>query len=401
MRLAPLVLGFLVACGGGNDNSDGGNHPDGSAGSDAAQPDADTSCPDPEGTFQLATTQLATGLDQPVYIAQPPGSTDLFVIEKPGRVRILRSGAVLDAPFLTVSPNIPGENAEGGLLGIAFNPDYDTTGRFFVYMTLGSPDRAAVVEYHRSDANHDVADPDPVVEFPAAMPQSGYNNVGGTIAFGPDGYLWLATGDSFSEPNSPAQNLQSRLGKILRFDVDHPMTAPPGGIAGADPFVWDYGLRNPYRFSFDSATGQLYLGDAGDTLEEEVDIEEPGQGGHDFGWDRMEGDVCHDGSSSCGDPGTLPQYTLPHASSYSVIIGGTVYRGSAIPAMRCRYVFAVFGTGRIMSFRYDGGTVGHERELTDMFDAANIIMVTSIVADRAGELYMTTINGDVYAITAG
>jgi glucose/arabinose dehydrogenase len=393
---AHLLLLWAIGCGGGHAAGDGAST---EPGHDGAHGDVSSMCPDPDGTFAVHAQQIVgTGLVQPVFVTQAPGNdSDLYVLEKPGRIRIVRAGAVVATPFLdvTASVNIPGTDAEGGLLGLAFASDYATSGRFFVYLTLLGPNRAAVVEFHRS-ANPDVADPTPMELF--QYPQDGFNSIGGTILFGPDHYLWLGTGDAERTP-SASPDVTSRLGKMLRIDVDNPTVAPPNGLGGtADPYVWDYGLRNPYRFSFDRATGDLYIADSGDAKFEEVDIEPPGMGHRDYGWDRMEGTHCHDGSSSCGSPGTLPAYEQPHDTSFSVIIGGSLYRGSAIPAMRCRYLFAVFGVGRIMSLVWDGQATGHVRELSDMFGDVNLLSVTSIAEDNAGELYVTTIDGKLYKI---
>ena len=389
----------LVGCGGGAGGSIDAPTSHDDAPSDGSH-DGDTTCGDPNAPFTVhAETIVSAGLSQPVYVQQAPGDdADLFVVEKTGTIHIVRAGAILPTPFLDVTSivNIPNTDAEGGLLGLAFNKDYATTGRFFIYLSVkaadAKPDRVVIQEYHRSDANHDVADAAPVADL-LDNPHSGFNSLGGTIAFGPDGYLWLGLGDAAQEP-SAAPDVTSRLGKMLRVDVDNPATPPPDGLGGAaDPFVWDFGLRNPYRFSFDRVTHDLYLADAGDNLFEEVDIEAPATGHFDYGWDRMEGTHCHDGSNSCGAPGTPPKYELAHGASFSVIIGGSVYRGSAIPAMRCHYIFAVFGAGRILSFVWDGTAVAHFIELSDMFSDVDVLQVTSVVEDNAGELYMTTISG--------
>jgi len=321
------------------------------------------------------------------------------VVEKAGRIRIVR-GTAIAATFLDLSAKmlIPAADAEGGLLGLEFAKDYPASGRFWVYGSFkadaGGGDRAAIQEYHHTSG--DTADATLVREL-IAYPQGGYNSLGGTIRFGPDGNLWLATGDGASSPTI-AQDLTSRGGKVLRIDVDHPGTPPAGGLGGsADPYVWDYGLRNPYRFSFDRLTHELYLADAGDTRYEEVNIEAPNVGHHDFGWDRLEGKHCIDGTTTC-NMGTLPQYDRAHASSFSVIIGGSVYRGSAMPCLRGRYLFGIFGTGALLSFVWSGGAITSETDLTDHLGSVDLTNVTSIVEDQAGELYITTIDGALYKL---
>jgi glucose/arabinose dehydrogenase len=398
MSLRCLAIFGVLGCSGGHAGHDAPTDNTGTF--DHPFDDADPACATP-GVLPPLREQLVNGsLSKPVFVAQPPGSTDLYVVDKDGRI-IINRGAALATPFLDISGevNIPDPNAEGGLLGLAFAPDYVTSGRFFIYATLkasaGKPNRVAVREYHRS-TNPDVADPTPVADLIDA-PQDGYNSMGGTIAFGPDGYLWLAMGDAAGMP-SDAPTLTSRRGKVLRVDIDAPATPPPGGLGGgADPYVWDYGLRNPYRFSFDRKTHDLYIADAADTQFEEVDIEPPATGHRDYGWDRMEGMHCKDGSTSCGAPGTLPVYERPHETGFSVIIGGAVYRGDAMPCLRGHYIFGMFGTGRILSWAWDGTAVTSEVELTNMFNA-NLTNIVAFGEDQAGELYMVLLDGRIYEI---
>ncbi|MBA3538743.1 MAG: PQQ-dependent sugar dehydrogenase [Deltaproteobacteria bacterium] len=410
---------FLVACGNGRAKTDGGgsggegtgSSSDGAStdgnGDGVPGADADPLCATP-GTLPALTVRQVTAsgqLEQPVFLTAPKGSTDLYVVEKPGRIRIIRNGALLPTAFLDVTAHVtsPGGGAEGeaGLLGLAFAPDYATSGRFFIYLTTtlaGSGPGAAVEEYARS-ANPDLATPTRVRTH-TEFPQNGFNNIGGTVAFGPDGRLWLGTGDAASVP-SDASIITSRRGKLLRMNIDTPGVAVPGNLPGGDPLVWDLGLRNPYRFSFDRVTGEAYIADAGDDSFDEVSIEPRASGQHDYGYPRMEGRHCADGSQACGAPGTLPQYEIAHASGSSVIIGGSVYRGAAIPCLRGRYIFAMFGIGRILSFVWTGTAITSEVELTDAFGGADVTYVTSISEDAAGELYMTTIGGAIYQIIAG
>jgi glucose/arabinose dehydrogenase len=397
MSVCRLLVIAVIGCGGGGHAGDDASSGDDSSNSDGMH-DGDTTCGDPAATFTVHAQPIAsTGLDQPVYVQQAPGNdTDLYVVEKPGKIVIVRNGSVLATPFLDVTAlvNIPFQDAEGGLLGLAFAHDYATSGRFFIYLSVKDPaPHVAVQEYHRSAGNPDVSDPTAVQDL-IDIPHSGGNSLGGTIAFGPDGYLWLGTGDAAAMP-SPAPDPTTQLGKMLRIDIDHPSTPPPNGIGGtADPFVWDYGLRNPYRFSFDRTNHDLYIADAGEDLFEEVDIEAPAQGHFDYGWDRMEGTHCRNGTQNCPPASQPPKYDQQHGASFSVIIGGASYRGTAIPAMRCHYIFAVFGAGRILSFVWDGNAVGHFAELSDMFSDVDVLQVTSIVEDNAGELYMTSMTGN-------
>ena len=399
MRI-PLFVAALAACGGGSS----GNNPDSGgmvagdgAVNDGSHPmaDADPQCATPGVIPAFAPQLVVSGLTQPVYVAQPPGTTDLYVVQKGGKVVIVRGNAVA-ATFLDVSSKvlIPNSDAEGGLIGLEFANDYQTSGRFWIYGSFkDGSNRAAVQEWHHTSG--DAADGAKVREL-VSYPQDGFNSLGGTVRLGPDGALWLATGDGARMPSS-APDITTRSGKVLRID---PATGAPasGNLGGgADPYVWDYGLRNPYRFSFDRVTHELYLADAGDTMFEEVNIEGPGNGHHDYGWDRAEGTHCKDGSSSC-NIGTLPAYEKAHGASFSVIIGGTVYRGSALPCLRGRYIFGIYGTGQLLSWVWTGSAITDEVDLSDHLGGADLTYVTSIVDDRAGELYVTTIDGKLYAL---
>jgi glucose/arabinose dehydrogenase len=401
MRILVAVLAFALGCGSDNHKPGDGNLGGEGSGGDGSgsNVDADLSCSGVSTTVPTLHAQtVVTGLNQPVYVTQPPGSTDLYVVEKPGTIHIVRANAIVPTAFLDVSAevNIPSSSSEGGLLGLAFAPDYVTSGRFFVFMSLTGPDRMAVQEFHRSTGNPDVADLTVIAE-PIAIPNGGYNELGGTVLWGPDGKLWVGTGDAGQGPPSPAQDTTSRLGKMLRVDPDNPSVAPSDNLGGAaDPYVWDYGLRNPYRFSFDRATHYLYIADAGDTLQEEVDVEAPAMGHLDYGWDRKEGTVCHT-TSPCDPPGAAPVYTRMHEASFSVIVGGNVYRGAALPQLRGRYIFAIYAlAGSVLSFVYCGGQVMSQVDMTNSL--ADTAYITSFGEDLAGELYYTTGGGALYQI---
>lgn len=384
------ICAALLGCGGGGNSPDaqalpGDEHPPDPI------PDADPSCPSPTAMPAVTVKPIISGLSTAVYLAQPPGSTDLYVVQKLGKIVIVRNGAVAGT-FVDVTSTVLtyGTDSEGGLLGLEFAADYATSGTFWIYGSFqdGSK-RAAVQRWH---ATGDTATFEKEL---VSFPTEAYNSIGGTVRLGPDGALWLATGDNAASP-SQAPDRSSRLGKILRMD---PITGSPasGNMSGGDPYVWDYGLRNPYRFTFDRATGELYVADPGDTHYEEVDVEQPGDGHHDYGWDRAEGKHCNDGSSAC-NIGTLPVFEKPHGATFSVIIGGSVYRGSAIPNLRCRYLYGIFGTGTLSSFRVQGAAATNELDLTDMLGSTDLTYVTSIVEDRAGELYITTLGGEVYEL---
>jgi glucose/arabinose dehydrogenase len=381
-------LVILVAVGCGNNHNNDHVPPNGDALHDGVgdgTKDADPACATPGVLPAMHAAIVASGLTEPMYVTQPPGSTDLYIVEQGGKIVIARGGTVLATPFLDVSAQILKQaSAEDGLLSMVFNPDYATTGRYFVYLTLPGPDRAVIREYHHTSG--DTSDTTPIQDI-VVQPESGYD-IGGTIAFGPDHYLWVATGDGSDPPE--AQDLTQRRGKMLRFDVDNAATPPPGGIGGAaDPFVWAYGLRNPFRTSFDRKTGELYIGDAADQLFEEVDIEPPNMGGRDYGWPRREGAVCHDGTMTCGATGTLPAFARPHEPGYSVLIGGSVYRGAALPCLRGNYVYGVFGTtGHILTWSWTGATTTADVDITNTLDVDPSNNIVAITEDQAGELYL-------------
>lgn len=387
-----LVIAVVTAgCGGHDANND--HVTDAAGGTTDGQADAPSACAGVLPAMK-AVPLVTSGLSVPVFVAQPPGSTDLYVAQRSGALAIVRNGSVLATPFLTVSDVQFMPAGEGGLLSVAFHPQYATNGRFFVYVTVTSGD-TVVREYQRS-SNPDVAVATPVATL-LTQPNSGGGNVGGTVLWGPDGMLWVGTGDGGNPPD--AADLTSRRGKILRVDPDHPGTAPANNLGGAaDPYVWDYGLRNPFHMSFDRETHELYVGDAGNDKLEEVDIEPMATGHRNYGWPIVEGNVCADGTTTCSMAGvTLPQYTRPHQVDYSVLIGGIVYRGAALPCLRGHYVFLIFGTqNHILTWTWNGTTVSAEQDLTATFNVDHDIV--SINEDQAGELYLTTLGGKVYQI---
>ncbi len=299
---------------------------------------------------------FASGLSQPVTIANAGGSdTRLFVVEKGGTIRIVQSnGTVLPTPFLDLT-TLVSMGGEQGLLGLAFHPNYASNGFFYVHYTDTNGD-TAVVRYTVS-GNPDVANP--LSAFPifsTAQPFANHN--GGEVIFGPDGYLYIGLGDGGAgcDPSDNGQDLTTPLGKILRIDVD---SGSPYAIPPSNPYfgsmnmsirqeIWDWGLRNPWRFTFDRSTGDLYIADVGQNQNEEVDFEPAGGSGNvNYGWDCFEG---NDPSSVSGCTTTatcapssmfeFPVHTYNHTGSRCSITGGFVYRGTASPSLVGRYFFA-------------------------------------------------------------
>jgi glucose/arabinose dehydrogenase len=350
--------------------------------------------PPPTSSAGVRLVEVASGLDQPLFVTAPPGDPRVFVVEQPGRVRIIQNGQLLATPFLDVSSIIT-SGGERGLLSIAFHPHYSANGFFYVDYTDRNGD-TRVVRYHVS-ADPNRADPASAqVVLGQAQPYANHN--GGLLVFGPDGKLYVGLGDGGSggDPQGNGQNLATLLGKILRIDVDAgqpyaiPADNPFAGQAGKRGEIWIYGVRNPWRFSFDSQAGLFYVADVGQNAWEEVDVVPANRGGLNFGWNLMEGTHCYS-ASSCSSTGlTLPVLEYGHDDGCS-ITGGYVYRGSAIPAVRGHYFYSDYCNGWIRSFRWDGTQAADRRQ----WDVGSLGNVTSFGEDASHELYVTTSNGRV------
>ncbi len=327
----------------------------------------------------LTTILVADGLRAPVYVTHAPGDFDrIFIVERPGRIRILdisQEPPVLQAtPFLDIQSRIRSGN-EQGLLGLAFHPNYATHGRFFVnYTDLAN--ETVVAEYTVSK-NPDTANTTEIQLLKIYQPRINHN--GGWITFGPDGYLYIAMGDGASGNDYSQDITNNLLGKMLRLDVDGddfpedptknygiPADNPFVGVEGDDE-IWAYGLRNPWRNAFDRQTGDLYIADVGSSDWEEINFQSAASsGGENYGWWCMEADVCTGwGGCTCFDESlTDPIHVYSHAGNpyRCSITGGEVYRGCAIPGLSGTYFFADFCSEQIWSFRYLGSKL---TELTD------------------------------------
>jgi glucose/arabinose dehydrogenase len=349
---------------------------------------------------------VASGFEFPVELAAAwDGTNRLFVAEQPGTIRIIKSGVVLSEPFLDLRSLVV-FNGEQGLLGLTFHPEYSTNGYLFVNYTR-TPDGATVIaRYQVSQGNPDLADENSAKVI-LVIPQPNTNHNGGKITFGPDGYLYIATGDGggAGDPQNNAQNLNSLLGKILRIDINQgdPYLIPsdnPFDFPGARGEIWSFGLRNPWRFSFDRLTGDLYIGDVGQGAKEEIDYLAFGTpGGVNFGWDCMEGTIIYSTDPPCENQAYLNTLTPPlldydRAEGRSVT-GGYVYRGQSFPDMVGRYFYADFVSGAIWSIqKFANGTWS---EIHSELDTT--LNISSIGEDEAGELYVLGYsNGVVYRI---
>lgn len=368
------------------------------------------------GDPTLELVQVAGGLIDPVNVASAnDGSGRLFIIERTGTVRILQDGELLDEPFLDVSEEVKIDFLEQGLLGMAFHPDYENNGRFFIfysdYRTNGDH---FLVEYAVSDDDPSIANPDSgkvllTVEDPFI------NHNGGTVHFGPDGYLYLVIGDGgmAGDPYDNAQDLDNLLGKILRLDVDNegdeaygiPEDNPfaPGGVQQssvaneaaqtgayhpeAAPEIFMYGLRNAWQFSFDQANGDIYIADVGQVVWEEINyVAADEAGGQNFGWDPLEGSHCYPPSEgdSCAKVGVLPVAEYEHGDAGCSVTGIGVYRGEQSPDLDGIYFSSDFCSGKFWGLQQDDGGAWQFEELLDTDK-----LVTGAGQGENGELYAT------------
>lgn len=365
------------------------------------------------GDPNLVFTQVTGAVDNPVQIVQPPGdSTRLFIVQQGGDIRIVENGTLLTTPFLSIG-NLTSDSSEQGLLSMAFDPDYQTSGIFYVYYTddIATPGDITLARYHVS-ADPNVAD-ETTAEIVLVVPHpTNANHNGGQLQFGPDGYLYMGTGDGGGGGDTPnnAQTLTILLGKILRLDVGGTGTVPcgqttamPYDIPASNPFVgqagcdeiWAYGVRNPWRYSFDRETGDMLIGDVGQNLWEEIDFQPADStGGENYGWRLMEGNHCYNPSTNCDD-GTLihPILEYGHGLGCSVT-GGFRYRGSAIPGLYGVYLYGDYCTGRIWEGFEDGSGDWTSTEVLD-----SSYLISGWGEDQAGEIYLANHGGAVYKLT--
>jgi glucose/arabinose dehydrogenase len=338
---------------------------------------------------------VASGLESPLFLTAPPGDARLFVVEQPGRVRVIKAGKLLPTPFLDVTADVS-FGGERGLLGVAFHPRYARTG----YLYLDYTDRhgdTRIVRYHVSrDADRaDAASAKVLLTIPQPFP----NHNGGMISFGPDSMLYIGMGDGGSggDPQRNGQNLQSLLAKLLRIDVDHgePYAIPrdnPYAHGGGRGEIWASGLRNPWRYSFDRGAPWLYIADVGQNKYEEVNATDARKAGLDYGWNTREG--LHEFSNTRqAAPLTDPVVEYAHSEGCSVT-GGYAYRGRALGDLAGTYFFSDYCQGWLRSFRLVGGKATEKRQW-DVGDKGRMGPVTSFGEDAAGELYVITQDGNV------
>ncbi len=359
-------------------------------------------------TFDPAKTTIrlepvVRGFSSPVDAKHAgDGSGRLFIVEQAGKIRIVANGAVLPTPFLDITPLVNSRSSERGLLGVAFHPNYKSNGFFYVNYTDVNGDTAVVRYKASSDANR--ADPNSA-QMILQVKQPAANHNGGALVFGPDGYLYIGLGDGGGRNDQfgNSQKPDALLAKLLRIDVNSgssygiPPDNPFVNRAGFRPEIWAWGLRNPWRYSFDRATGDLYIADVGQNTYEEVHFQPANsKGGENYGWNRMEGKHCFPIGSSC-EPSlyVAPIGEYDHSRGDCSITGGYVYRGSAQPALTGAYFFADYCTGRFWSLHRNAASAWVQTELI-----TTNTPISSFGEDEQGELYAVGYAGALYRIVA-
>lgn len=358
-------------------------------------------------SIHLKLKLISKGFTSPVGMASPKdGSNRIFVIEQGGKVKVIKNGSLLNVPFLDISKKLDGLNiaySEKGLLGIAFHPNYKNNGRFFVYYSAkySHPDydhKSIIAEYRVSDTNPDAADINSE-QILMEVPQPESNHNGGCLQFGKDDYLYIGLGDGGGAGDEHGtvgngQNLNTFLGKILRINVDEkkPYSIPPDNpfvnSQDAKHEIYAYGLRNPWRFSFDRVTGKLFAGDVGQNKFEEIDIIEKGKN---YGWRIMEGNHCYNPSSNCKtDKLSLPINEYSHETGVS-ICGGIMYRGKMYPSLHGYYFFGDWN-GKLFYLRQDSTANWNRGDVLVNDNSSNDIgaKINSLGEDENGEVYLIT-----------
>ncbi len=417
LHLATAVLA-LAACNKSNAKVDAG--PDDASG-DATDAPADAYVPDafiptctPNTGTTITTVPFVNGLTQPLMITGAPGDARQFIIEQTGTVRVVKAGALLPTPMLDLD-NLVKSGGEQGLLGIAFHPKWLENGLFYLAHTGANNDHV-FVEYH-VPMGSDVADPASRREL-LRFPDPFSNHNGGMLEFGNDGYLYIALGDGGSggDPGNRAQNDAVLFGKLLRIDVNTRTGAKQYGIPATNPFatsadgaadprpeIWNKGLRNPFRFSFDRMNGNLYIGDVGqggtgfpNPNLEELDVAANAPAIN-WGWPDLEADRCFKPTSGCATAGRTPPVIVrggPGQAGWTSIIGGQVYRGPCYPNLDGKYFYGEYATGQLWSFTWNGTAAVGDAQVV----AGSLGNITAIHDDGLGQLYVVLHGGSVRRI---
>ncbi|MEM9833940.1 MAG: PQQ-dependent sugar dehydrogenase [Bacteroidota bacterium] len=390
--LSSIILGSLIAVASCGSNDEPAPTPDTSGSSN------------PDG-YNLVVAYPELSFNRPVDFQHAgDGSNRVFVVEQEGVISVFDDDISVQnkSIFLDISGAVDDRSNEEGLLGLAFDPDYSTNGHFFVNYTISNPARTRISRFTASAANPSQADPNSeliILEF--EQPFGNHN--GGQLAFGPDGYLYIAVGDGGSggDPQGHGQNLTTLLGSILRIDVSqsseqNPYVIPDdnpfvGATAGERPEIYAYGLRNPWRFSFDSETGQLWTGDVGQNAREEVNIIE---NGGNYGWNITEGNACFEPANNCNTAEiTLPVLDYGHTQGDRSVTGGGVYRGTELSNLVGQYIFADFVSGRVWTATTDDLSNVTVSELID-----SNLAISSFGINAEQELFLCAFDGRIYQL---
>ena len=337
-----------------------------------------------------------------VALAYPDDGTDrLFLVLQSGRIMVFRDDQTVSSAdtFLDIRQRVNDRGNEEGLLGLAFDPQYARDGYFYVYYSASSPRRSVISRFSVSPTDPDLADP-ASERIILEVPEPYTNHNAGQIVFGPDGYLYIGLGDggSRNDPHGNGQDRSTLLGSILRIDVSALDDTGAYAVPAGNPFVgagdeareeiWAYGLRNPWRFTFDRLTGDLWAGDVGQNRYEEIDIIKPGVN---YGWNVTEGDECFRPLEGCDRTGLEPPIAVYGRNGGCSVTGGYVYRGARLPSLYGAYVYGDFCSGKIWALRYDGGTVTEHMELVD-----SDLSISSFGEDRDGGLYILSFDEKIY-----
>lgn len=421
-RLAALALSLpLAACGNGGSSQpidapddapdDAVATTDGTPAIDGAPIDGPSANCTPVNGTNIVLTPVAAGLDSPVGLVSPPGDRRIFVVEQTGAIRLIKDNALVATPYLnlggTAGPVLSG--GERGLLGLAFHPQFAQNGKLYVNFTRKTDGATVIAEFTAAAAANDTA---PVASRRDVLviPQPFSNHNAGWLEFGPDGKLYIAMGDGGSggDPADRAQNDAELLGKLLRIDVDtrtgtkqygipadNPHASSPDGATDPRPEIWGKGLRNPFRFGFDTGTGDLYIADVGQNAWEEVNAG-PNVASMNWGWDDREGRHCYEPTSGCLTAGrTEPVVEHSHNAGWISVIGGVVYRGSCFPDLVGSYFYGDYGQGGLWTFKLTGGVAMNDHEAVP-----GVGQISHVNHDATGEIYVVTMDGRVRRITA-
>ncbi len=414
MRSIPLlffIVGVVLAAGCADQNSDPDPSPTTTAPTLSPAPRAvDVNPPPtaptiPQPLVRIDVERVFPSLSFPrmTYLTHAgDGSDRLFLLLQPGRIMVFPNAPdVAEATtFLDIRDRVSDRGNEEGLLGLAFDPKFVDSGYFFLYYSAAGSRRSVISRFAVGDGR-DLADPDSERVL-LEIPQPFSNHNGGQIAFGPDGFLYIAVGDGgkAGDPFDNAQDRSTLLGTILRIDVstvdavgsytipdDNPLMGQDDGVRGE---IWAYGLRNPWRFSFDPETGNLWAADVGQNRFEEIDLIEPGRN---YGWNVMEGDSCFPPGAACNGEGLEPPVVQYGRRDGCSVTGGYVYRGSRLPSLFGAYVYGDYCSGKIWALRYDGVTVTEHLELID-----SDLRISSFGVDPSGELYILSFDEKIYRL---